>query len=130
MIQDSLAPIANHLWQSTLFTGAAGLLTLVLRNNAARVRHWVWVATAVKFLVPFSLLVALGSHVHLRTMRGATPTNFSVVMDKVSQPFTGPTVLSPSFAIPPATTSPLPIVLWTMWAIGFIAIACSWWVRS
>src|SRR5437868_6460455 len=127
MIQDSLAPIANHLWQSTLFTGAAGLLTLVLRNNAARVRHWVWVAAAVKFLVPFSLLVALGSHVHWRTMPGTiTTTNLSIVMGQMSQPFTGPMVLSPAFAIPPATTSPLPLLLWTMWAIGFIAIARSW----
>jgi bla regulator protein blaR1 len=129
MIPDSLAPIANHLWQSTLFAGVAGLVTLVLRKNAARVRHWVWMAASVKFLVPFSLLIALGSHVHWRTMPGTTPTNFSIVMDQVSQPFTGPMALSPSFATTLATTSPLPLVLLTMWAIGLIGIACSWWVR-
>ena len=53
MIPDSLSPIANHLWQSTLFAGAAGLLTLILRKNPARVRHWIWVAASLKFLVPF-----------------------------------------------------------------------------
>jgi hypothetical protein len=58
MIPESLLPIANHLWQSTLFAGTAGLLTLALRRNPARVRHWVWVAASLKFLVPFSLLVA------------------------------------------------------------------------
>jgi bla regulator protein BlaR1 len=29
MITDSLSPIANHLWQSTLFAGVTGLLTLI-----------------------------------------------------------------------------------------------------
>ena len=47
MIPESLSPIANHLWQSTLFAGAAWLLSLALRKNSARVRHWVWVAAAL-----------------------------------------------------------------------------------
>jgi hypothetical protein len=48
MIPDSLSPIANHLWQSTLFVGAAGLVTLALRKNSARVRYWVWMAASLK----------------------------------------------------------------------------------
>ena len=55
-----LVALENHLWQSTLFAGVAGLLTLALRKNPARVRHWVWVAASLKFLVPFSALVGLG----------------------------------------------------------------------
>ena len=39
MIPESLSPVANHLWQSTLFAGAAGLVTLALRKNPARVLH-------------------------------------------------------------------------------------------
>jgi hypothetical protein len=31
--------VSNHLWQSTLFAAAAGLLTPALRNNPAHVRH-------------------------------------------------------------------------------------------
>jgi hypothetical protein len=46
MIPDSLSPMANHLWQSSFFAGVAGLLTLALRKNSARVRHWVWVAAS------------------------------------------------------------------------------------
>jgi bla regulator protein BlaR1 len=54
----ALAPaLGNHLWQSTLFALAAGVLTLTLRNNHARTRYWLWLAASVKFLVPFSLLV-------------------------------------------------------------------------
>jgi len=34
--------ITNHVWQSTLFAVAAGLLTLVFRRNRAQVRYWLW----------------------------------------------------------------------------------------
>jgi bla regulator protein BlaR1 len=79
-----LSPIADHLWQSTLFAGVAGLLTLALRKNRARVRHWVWLAASLKFLVPLSLLIALGSQIGWRTAPAATRSNFSVVMEEVS----------------------------------------------
>lgn len=62
MIPSTFQPLANHLWQSTLFAAAAGLLTLALRRNRAQTRHWLWLAASMKFLVPFSLLVDLGSH--------------------------------------------------------------------
>jgi len=62
-----LSPIANHLWQSTLFAAIAGLLTLFLRKNRARSRHWVWLAASWKFLIPFSVLISLGSHIHWRS---------------------------------------------------------------
>jgi hypothetical protein len=35
----TLQPIANHLWQSTLFAMAAGLLTLAFRKHRAPVRY-------------------------------------------------------------------------------------------
>src|SRR5258708_39805760 len=60
MIPSQLVPSANHLWQSTLFAGVAGLLTLFLRKNRAHVRYWLWFLASVKFLLPFSLLVAVG----------------------------------------------------------------------
>jgi hypothetical protein len=61
-IWTALAPgVGNHLWQSTLFAAVAGLLTLALRKNHARARYWLWLAASLKFLVPFSLLTALGS---------------------------------------------------------------------
>jgi bla regulator protein blaR1 len=128
MIPDSLSPIANHLWQSTLFAGAAGLLTLILRKNPARVRHWIWVAASFKFLVPFSLLVALGSSVSWRTAPQSTPSVFSTVVDQVSVPFPEP-VVSPS----PLPTAPgtnwVPLILGMAWAVGFTGIACAWWSR-
>ena len=80
MIAESLLPIANHLWQSTLFAGAAGLLTLVLRKNPARVRHWVWIAASLKFLVPFALLIAAGNHIQWRTGTAANIGDLAVML--------------------------------------------------
>ena len=54
------AALANHLWQSTAVTGIAWLLSLSLRNNHARTRYWVWMIASVKYLIPFSLLIAAG----------------------------------------------------------------------
>src|SRR5260370_36084537 len=124
-----LSPIANHLWQSTLFAGFAGLLTLTLRRNHARVRHSVWLAASCKFLIPLSLLVALGGHIRWRTAPETTPSNFFAVMDEVSQPFRAPAVASPSSATASHAATPLPAVLFGIWACGFLGIACSWWVR-
>ena len=78
MIPDSLSPIANHLWQSSLFAGAAGLLTLALRKNSARVRHWVWVAASFKFLIPFSVLIAIGGDIGWRTGSAIAPVTLIV----------------------------------------------------
>jgi bla regulator protein BlaR1 len=58
--------LADHLWQSTLFAGMAGLLTLALARNRARVRHGVWLAASIKFLIPVSLLIALGGQFEWR----------------------------------------------------------------
>ncbi len=34
--------LVDHLWQSTLFVGAAWLLTLALKKNLSNVRHRIW----------------------------------------------------------------------------------------
>ena len=48
MIPSAFQPLVNHLWQSTLFAAAAGLLTLAFRRNRAQTRHWLWLAASVK----------------------------------------------------------------------------------
>ena len=61
MTFSDLSPLANHLWQSTIFAFTAWLLTLALRKNRASVRYWVWGSESVKFLIPFSLLISIGN---------------------------------------------------------------------
>jgi bla regulator protein BlaR1 len=127
MIPESLSPIGNHLWQSTLFAGAAGLLALVLRKNRARVRHWVWVAASLKFLVPFALLIAVGNRIEWRMAPAITP-NVSIVMGQLTQPFAVTTVsaLQAKVPVPP---NPLSEVLFAVWACGFVGIWNAWWIR-
>ena len=127
MIPESLSPIANHLWQATVFAGAAGLLTLLLRKNPARVRHWMWVAASMKFLVPFALLVAVGNHFEWRTAPAIAP-NVAVVMGQATQPF-AISAVSVVRATVPVAPNPLPEVLLAVWACGFVGISISRWIR-
>ncbi len=121
--------IANHLWQSTLFAGVAGLVILALRKNSARVRHWVWLAASCKFLIPLSILMALGAHISWRQAPEITPSDLSIVMDEVSQPFTAPAVPVPLLPPVPPVQRPFLAVLLVVWICGFVGIGCSWWIR-
>jgi hypothetical protein len=86
MIPASRSPLANHVWQSTLFAAVAALLTLALRKNRAQVRYWLWLAASLKFLVPFSLIVGLGSRFGSWIVP-ATPAQLPLVVAKIGQPF-------------------------------------------
>jgi hypothetical protein len=57
-----ISALTNHLWQSTLFAIAAGLLTLAFRNNHAKVRYGLWLSASLKFFIPFALLIGMGNH--------------------------------------------------------------------
>jgi bla regulator protein BlaR1 len=124
-----LSQLANHLWQSTLFAGIAGLLTLALRRNHARVRHGVWLAASAKFLVPCSILIALGGQLQWRVAQETTQSGFTVVMDEVGQPFTASPVSSHLLSKSTPAVSPLPEILAGIWICGFFGIVCSWWIR-
>ncbi len=63
MIDTLIYSASSHLVQSTLFAGAAALLTLAFRANRAQVRFWLWLSASLKFLIPFALLSIAGSHI-------------------------------------------------------------------
>src|SRR5438270_4007844 len=87
MIATDLLLLANHLWQSTLCVGVVWLLALALKKNRAAVRYWLWLAASVKFLIPFSLLVSIGSQFEWRTVPSVAWAQWSGVVDRVSLPF-------------------------------------------
>ncbi|MBV8841352.1 MAG: TIGR03435 family protein [Bryobacterales bacterium] len=127
--------IANHLWQSTLFAGIAGLLTLLLRNNRAHARYCLWLAASAKFLVPFSLLMLVGGLVGGLAGRHSVavpaPTLVPViVVAEVNEPFV-PEVPPGAGAMPHPSKSGTWVVptLVGVWAIGCGALLFSWWVR-
>ncbi len=132
MIHDNFTlALANHVWQSTLVAGIAGVLALVLRKNHARTRHWLWLATSVKFLIPFALLAALGGQLEWLTASRVARPELPVVIERIGQPF--PVLVGQTaVAVAPAAVqhgSLLPAALLTIWAGGFLAVAFSWWRR-
>lgn len=128
----SIAPaIARHLWQSTEFAIAVGLLTLVLRNNSARTRYWLWLAASSKFLIPFSFLVSIGNRLAWR--RGTSQANAGLhfTMEKLGQVFSSPTIISQT-ASPIVSRDPVhltPILLTAIWLCGLLVVLGTWGLR-
>lgn len=129
----TFAPLANHLWQSTIFAGTAGLLTLLLRKNRAQTRYWLWLIASAKFLIPFSLLISLGSQLGSSKPASISQPVFTVVMQEMGQPFSPS---EPDLQAKPAASRPqtlptraLVILLTTAWACGSLAVLLVWCLR-
>src|SRR5436190_13120192 len=123
-----LPALANHLWQSTLFAAAAFLLTLALRRNSARVRYAVWLAASVKFLVPFSLLVTVGSHFGPHAGAVTTPEVIPAAVMQISEPFALPSRVSHT-ATPRISRPLLPLLAEAGWLGGCGMVLFVWWMR-
>jgi len=121
-----ISELANHLWQSTLFACVMGLLTLMLRRNRAAVRHGLWLAASIKFLVPFSLLIGLGSQVEWRKAP-VVPQPRSNVVEQISEPLA--ILASPARLLAQRAPSRFPAVLVSLWLCGFAANGLAWWRR-
>ena len=126
-----LSHAINHVWQSTLFAFFAWLLAAtLLRKNSPQVRHGVWLAASVKFLIPFAALIDLGSRVgFIRMAEPATQAALYYAMDEVSRrvaPQFVPSALRPTI---PAPGSSLPGLLMLAWVCGVVVVAAKWWLR-
>lgn len=127
--------ITNHLWQSTLFVLAAGVVTFALRKNGAHIRHRIWLIASLKFLVPFSLLMTLGGLLAPAVPAPAAdvaidPAPLSIAIDRLAQPFAD----VPDSAASPQSpekrvseTNWTALVLAATWACGFVVVV---WVRA
>jgi bla regulator protein blaR1 len=119
--------VLNHLWQSTLFAAAAGLLTLMLRTNSARVRYWIWLAASLKFLIPFSLLIGVGNQLGLRHVTVSAPA--SALIEQFSRPFASTTATVRAVPDVPKAPNYTPILLTLLWGAGFAAVTSYWGLR-
>jgi uncharacterized protein (TIGR03435 family) len=118
--------LVNHVWQSTLFVGVIGLLTLALRKNRAAVRHGLWLVASIKFLVPFSLLIGLVSQVEWRrvpTVPEPRPDGLLIIHDPIA------IAARPNGALRQKTTNWVPGILFGVWLCGFGANSLAWWRR-
>jgi bla regulator protein blaR1 len=132
-ILKAVAPaLGNHLWQSTLFAFVVGLLTLVLRNNYARTRYALWLTASVKFLLPFSLLTVIGSHLAPLQSPGSANAGLYIAMQTVGLPFQTPAMSPPPQIVPAApslTLIQLAPALVLICLCGSLAVALAWYLK-
>jgi beta-lactamase regulating signal transducer with metallopeptidase domain len=119
-----MSALFDHLWQSTLFAGALGLLTLAFRRNGAAVRYGLWFAASVKFLLPFSALIALGFFLLPPFAPAYTAPPVFYRMSGVAQPFSEAHSV---IVAPPGL--PVMTLLLGVWLCGFVALTGLWLIR-
>ncbi len=123
-----IGELTNHLWQSTIFAIATGLLTLAFRSNGAKVRYGLWLCASLKFFIPFFLLINAGSHLDWapaaqRVAAQITAPAISLTVEQITQPFA---VAAPSMGATATEIDWLSGGILALWACGFLAIA---WIR-
>jgi uncharacterized protein (TIGR03435 family) len=121
----SVAPLADHLWQSTVFALLMWLCALVLRADAARVRYRLWLAASLKFLVPLAIFASAGA----RIGRYVWPPRPGVawidaVQDAVA-PASAPAAVVRA-AAGSAQSSGLLIFVGALWACGVAVVLLAW----
>jgi uncharacterized protein (TIGR03435 family) len=87
----------------------------------------------VKFLIPFSLLIGIGSQLASPRGSAGTTSELYMAMDQIGRPFTQPTMPVIS-EVAPATASQnaidlLPALLAGAWLCGFTVVLLTWYVR-
>lgn len=115
-----IGALTNHLWQSTLFAVAAGLLTIAFRKNRAQVRYGLWLCASFKFLIPFILLLSLGSYLDWTPAQKIASQSVSFTMVQISQPFLGTLPLGPATR---GAHDWVLIAILGVWAGGFSGVA-------
>jgi beta-lactamase regulating signal transducer with metallopeptidase domain len=144
VISGYLSAIGNHLWQSTVFAVAVALITLVLKKNRAAVRYRLWMAASIKFLLPFSLLIAAGQQIPWPADRVQTSPALIDAVEGFSRPFSSEPMVdrreseaaASQVTAAPATSSAfertyaaanrLPIVLFLLWLCGAGVVLLLW----
>ena len=129
----SLGPLADHLWQSTLVAAVVAALTLALKRHRAQVRHALWLAASLKFLLPFAALVALGQQIEWRQGTASAQPVLTIV-DSVGRPFSAsasdnqaPRTIAPRGASARERAVPLLVGLWALGSTVFIAMWIQRW---
>jgi bla regulator protein blaR1 len=128
--------IANHLLQSTIVVALVGLLTLAFRDNRAQVRHWLWVAASVKFLMPFAVLIAGGRALGWRLLPAVPARQLTIVMQFVGEPVSRTVSQASTRSAAFVESGPAsnimtmaPLVLLVLWMIGSTVLLIAWLAR-
>jgi bla regulator protein BlaR1 len=129
----NLAAVGNHLWQSTIFAALAWAVVQVLRKNSARVRYSIWMLSSLKFLLPLSLLIALGGHLSSPAKLYVATVDVRVIefvgLPFGPSPFQRESLATATFATKPTPNQSAIGVVLTIWLVGAAAVVGSWLIR-
>jgi bla regulator protein BlaR1 len=115
-----------HLLQSTVFAGVAALLTIAFRKQRAGIRYWIWLAASLKFLIPFAVLIELGTHIPWpATMPTARP-HFGISVPEDSRPFVEQRFLLAEAPRRYRNTGFAELILVAVWVSGAAAVFVFW----
>lgn len=119
-----IGELINHLWQSTLFAVAVGLVTVAFGKNRAEVRYGLWLSASFKFFVPFTLLINLGDHLEHALSAKKIVTHLampalSLTMVQLTRPFADTSAFVPAAQ---GSSKWVVIALGGAWACGFSAV--------
>lgn len=127
--QQLAAPLADHLWQSTIFALLAASLTLLLKRNAARLRFHIWLIASLKFLIPFAVLERVG-HDLFPALTRISPSSFAFAVEPAGRPSDHATAtllaLTLREQLPALITTALTI-LWTLGSALLLLLWCQKW---
>jgi len=117
--------VLDHLWQSSAVLAVVGLLTLFFRDNGAHVRHALWTAASLKFLLPFFVLNGLG--IRLAGLLGVKVPSLPAVetLFAAGQPFSD----GPIFRAMPMPSLPVWFMMLGAWAASIVALLLFWFWR-
>ena len=114
-----IGELTNHLWQSTLFVAVVALLVIACHKNRAQIRYWLWLSTSLKFLVPFSVLVNLGSRLEWLLPLKKPTQIVSLAVVQLTHPISNTSSLvTPA----PGETHWFPIAVFAFWLCGFVLV--------
>ena len=113
-----LAGFIDHLWQSLAFAAIVFGVALLTRRNSAALQLWLWRIAALKWLLPFGLLYALGAWLGFPVRHSAIPPPAALAV-WVSK---GLSIAAPArtFDMRPLGAALAPVLL------AFAAAGCLW----
>ena len=114
-----MAMLVNHLWQSTWFAIAAGILALLFRRNRASVRFWIWFSASCKFLAPFALLAGIGSLMPAPQIHRPAQQPIAYAVVRTAELFSEVSAPAPVVADTPDWVA---FAVLFFWGIGFLTV--------
>lgn len=130
MIHTILPTLLNHVWQSTVVALVVWALTLALQRNRAAVRYRLWFLASIKFLLPFSLLIAAGQSIRFGVVSSTEESSkLTAAISRSVQPYppritTTHTDFQQQSA--PSAAHILSMACICLWVLGTFFFATSW----